>query len=123
MLKAIGSFSSSQGIFTVHVDATTDNSLTTESDNWWWTPAGQLTNKTTCENSEYKAPYTYFTWTQASSGNFDIYFFGYNNSNQNWDFSVGMYNASPYSLPFIGTGDETNPSSGCNTSKNFSEIS
>jgi hypothetical protein len=106
------------GLFAIHVDVATLNGATNElTSPWWSAPTGQSRSyKGTCSASSYPAPYTSFSWAQNGTSTVDILMFGYNSTvtpTSTWYFSAGVYNNT--NLAFLGTGNQTNPVSGCNT--------
>lgn len=104
------------GLFAIHVDAATLNGGANElTSNWWYAPSGQSDSyRSTCSDSSYEAPYTSFSFAQNGTSVVDILMFGYNSTvTTSWDFSAGVYNNT--ALAFLGTGNQTNPASGCNT--------
>lgn len=98
------------GLFVVHVDRANFTSASSANGNWWNAPMQQL-DRFLCQDSTFAVPYTTISWTQTTSGFYDLIFFGYNSSYSDIDISVGIYNSSQPS--FVGTGNSGSPASGC----------
>jgi len=111
-----GSSADNLGLFAVHVDATTLNGATDPvTSHYWYAPS----SNTDCSDSGSVAPYTTFGWTQNGTSAVDILMFGYNSTatTSSWYFNAALYNAT--NLAFVGTGNFTNPASGCNANFMF----
>lgn len=72
----------------------------------------------TCEFYSYPVvPYTYYQWTQQTSGYFDILAYSQRLGASPNDFYAILYNSS--AVTYLGTGNSTNPVDPCNGNENI----
>jgi len=101
------------GVFSAHADRSAGPVLsqgTTTSSPYM---LQQYTSYDTCTSYSSGAPYVYFQWTAATTGYIDIIGFSYNSTITSNSWVASLYNTSAAQLPFIGTGNATNPADGC----------
>jgi hypothetical protein len=96
----------SNGIFAIHADAAKFNGVTNSASPVWNRPYGGYD---TCSTSSYYVGYTSWTFSVPTTGYYDFFLFTYNSTITNY-FVAALYNQT---VTFAGTGNYSNPVSGC----------
>jgi hypothetical protein len=78
----------------------------------YWTFPSSYSPTTTCKSSGVVVPYNYYTWTQKTTGYFDINVWA-QNATETFTAVTALYNTTAANLPFIGHGTSAAPVDGC----------
>jgi hypothetical protein len=100
--------SSGEGLFAVHADSSKNQKQLTATDPWRQIPSY---SSSSCVNSGSDAPYYYYVFSPATTGLYDVFFYGYNSTTTFTNYIVGtLYNGTVSNL---GAGNSSNPADLC----------